>query len=190
MRSEALVCCRCDLCHGRTHVVFGEGPSSARAMIVGEGPGAEEDIAGRPFVGRAGRLLDHVLAEAGLKREALWVTNIVRCRPTVVREGRVQNRAPRISEVRACDIWTSATYEFVAPDFIMCLGGAPAQALISKAFRIGEGRGQWHEGRGGRPTAATYHPAYALRLRGEDRIGIETVMIEDLKMLKSSLDGL
>lgn len=190
VRAEALVCCRCDLCYGRTHVVFGEGPSDARAMIVGEGPGREEDEAARPFVGKAGKYLDRLLEEAGLDRETLWVTNIVRCRPTRREDDKLRNRAPRTTEIRACDIWTSATYHFVNPDLVMCLGAAPAQALISKDFRIGEGRGRWHEGREGRLTTATYHPAYVLGLRGEDRRSIEEQMLADFAMMRSELEKL
>lgn len=188
VRAEAVVCCRCDLCHGRTHVVFGEGPPDARAMIVGEGPGREEDAAARPFVGMAGKLLDKLLGQSGLDRGEIWVTNIVRCRPTAEQDGRLRNRAPKVSEIRACDIWTAATYRFVDPDVVLCLGGAPAQALIGKGFRIGEGRGRWHEGRDGKLTTATYHPAYVLRLRGEDRRIIEEQMLQDLVLMRSQLE--
>jgi len=190
VRSEAIVCCRCDLCHTRTHVVFGEGPPGARAMIVGEGPGREEDESARPFVGRAGKLLDRLLCDAGLDRSAIWITNIVRCRPTASADGEVANRPPKTSEVRACDIWTAATYGFIDPCLVMCLGGRSAQALLGEGFRIGERRGRWHVGRFGKPTTATYHPAYVLRLRGADRQRVEEQMVRDLVMIRSEMEQL
>lgn len=187
VRAEAVVCCRCDLCYGRTHVVFGEGPPDARLMIVGEAPGEEEDSAGRPFVGKAGRSLDKLLEEAGLDREAIWITNIVRCRPTAERDGKLKNRSPKSREIQACDIWMSATYRLVAPELVLCLGGAPAQALISKSFRIGEGRGKWYQGREGTLTTATYHPGYIPR---EARSIMEGRMLDDLAMVRSELGKL
>ena len=190
VRDEASVCCRCDLCHGRTHVVFGEGPPGARALIVGEGPGREEDETGRPFMGRAGEYLNELLARAGVDRDSLWITNIVRCRPTISRNGLVDNRAPKGAEIRACDIWTSATYRFVNPEIVMCLGGAPAQILIHKSFRVDDDRGVWHEGREGKLTAATYHPAYVQRFGGENRRIMEELMIEDFRMLRSKMEEL
>jgi len=187
VRADAVVCRRCDLCYTRTHVVFGEGPAPARLMIVGEGPGADEDEQGRPFVGRAGKLLDSLLSDAGIRREDTWIANTVRCRPVTKQGGRLQNRAPRADEIKACNIWMAQEYKFVSPRFVVCLGAAPAQALISPGFRIGEGRGQWHEGRGGIPTTATYHPAYALRLRGEDRRVVEWRMLEDFRFVAGHL---
>jgi DNA polymerase len=158
-------------------------------MVVGEGPGADEDAAGRPFVGRAGKVLDGVLAAAGIPRENVWVTNTVRCRPTSVEGGTVKNRPPRSDEVKACSIWMSAEIEFVSPQTIICLGAVPAKALISRDFRIGEGRGQWHTGISGILATATYHPAYLLRLRGEDRERIESQMVEDFTMVAKRLGG-
>ncbi|MHB0912715.1 MAG: uracil-DNA glycosylase [Armatimonadota bacterium] len=189
VRIEALTCCRCDLCHGRTQVVFGEGPVPAPLMIVGEGPGGDEDRIGRPFVGRAGHVLDSVLGGAGIARESCWVTNIVRCRPTELREGVVRNRAPRADEIRACDLWMTQEYRFVQPRAVVCLGTVPAKALIGRGFAIGTGRGRWHEGKGGIPTTATYHPAYLLRLRGDDRRRVEQQMLEDFQMAAREVGG-
>ncbi|MHB0997913.1 MAG: uracil-DNA glycosylase [Armatimonadota bacterium] len=182
VRYEASVCCRCDLCYTRKHVVFGDGPTPARIMIVGEGPGADEDIHAKPFVGRAGKLLDNILLEAGIKRDETWITNTVRCRPVAQENGVYRNRTPRADEIKACEIWTHEEYRFVHPEAVVCLGAVPAQAFISKNFRIGEGRGKWHIGRNDIPTTATYHPAYVLRLRGEDRQNIQAKMVEDLRM--------
>lgn len=187
VRADAVVCCRCDLCYTRTHVVFGEGTSPARLMIVGEGPGADEDKQARPFVGRAGKLLDSLLSDAGIRREDAWITNIVRCRPVTKQAGARRNRAPRADEIRACNIWMAQEYRFVSPQFVVCLGAVPAQVLISPGFRIGEGRGRWHESRDGIPATATYHPAYALRLIGEDRRSIEEQMLEDFRFMAGHL---
>jgi uracil-DNA glycosylase len=187
VRDEALICCRCDLCYGRRNVVFGIGPVPARLMIIGEGPGADEDEQGIPFVGRAGKLLDGLLQDAGIRREATWVTNTVRCRPTAKSDGGVRNRPPRITEIRACDIWTSQELRFVSPGLLVCLGAVPAQALISRTFRITQERGRWHEGRNGIRAIATYHPAYVLRLAGDDRRAIESQMLEDLRMVSARL---
>ena len=181
VRADAVVCCRCDLCYGRTHVVFGEGLTPARLMIVGEGPGAEEDRLARPFVGRAGKLLDTLLADAGMRREDIWITNVVRCRPVIRSASGERNRPPRADEIKACDLWMTQEYRFAAPELVVCLGAVPAQALISRSFTISEGRGRWLEGRDGIPTTATYHPAYVLRLRGQDRRIIESQMLEDFR---------
>ncbi len=187
VRREAIICCRCDLCYGRQNVVFGEGPVPARLMIVGEGPGAEEDEQARPFVGRAGKLLDRLLLDAGIRREEAWVSNTVRCRPTAKSDSSVRNRPPRVPEIRACDIWMTQELRFVSPNLLVCLGAVPAQALIDRKFRITQERGQWHEGRNGIPAIATYHPAYVLRLTGEDRRSIESQMLEDLRMVAARL---
>ena len=187
VRADASICCRCDLCYGRTCVVFGDGPAPAPLMIVGEGPGAKEDKAARPFVGRAGKLLGEILARAGLRREEVWITNTVRCRPTAPSDAGVKNRAPRADEIRACGLWMDQEYRFVSPLLVVCLGSVPAQALISRGFRIGQGRGDWHEGRHGIPTTATYHPAYVLRLRGDDRDGIEAKMAQDFGVVAERL---
>lgn len=187
VREEAIICCRCDLCYGRQNVVFGNGPVPARLMIVGEGPGADEDEQGIPFVGRAGKLLDRILEDAGIRREDAWVTNIVRCRPTAKSDSTVRNRPPRADEVKACNIWMTQELRFVSPEMIVCLGAVPAQALIDRKFRITQGRGQWHTERDGIPTTATYHPAYVLRLRDADRRAVESQMVEDLRIVADRL---
>ncbi|HUV04057.1 MAG TPA: uracil-DNA glycosylase [Armatimonadota bacterium] len=187
VRADAAVCCRCDLCYSRTHVVFGEGPAPARLMIVGEGPGADEDEQARPFVGRAGKLLDTLLSDAGIRREDAWITNIVRCRPATKQAGALRNRAPRPDEIKACNVWMTQEFRFVSPQFVVCLGAVPAQVLISPGFRVGEGCGRWHEGRGGIPATATYHPAYVLRFVGEARRSVEERMLEDFRLVARDL---
>lgn len=187
VREEAIICCRCDLCYGRTNVVFGDGPVPARLMIVGEGPGADEDEQARPFVGSAGKTLDKLLGEAGIPREEVWVTNTVRCRPTAKSDSGVRNRPPRADEIRACNIWMTQELRFVLPEMLVCLGAVPAQALIDRKFRITQERGKWHTGRDGISATATYHPAYVLRLTGEDRRAVESQMLDDLRMVAARL---
>jgi len=189
VRSEALTCRRCDLCCPRTQVVFGEGPVPARLMLVGEGPGADEDRIGRPFVGRAGKLLDDVLARAGIRREDAWVTNIVRCRPTRATRAGVRNRAPRAHQIRACDLWMTQELRFVSPSAIVCLGAVSAGALISRGVRIAESRGRWLVAGDGIPAIATYHPAYLLRLGGANREAAESRMLDDLRAASARLRG-
>ena len=186
VRTDAIVCCRCPLCYTRRHVVFGKGPAPARLMIVGEGPGADEDAAGSPFVGKSGRVLDKMLADAGLRREDIWVTNVVRCRPASLTERGLQNRAAKLEEIRACSLWMDQEFRFVRPEAVLCLGLIPAQALISRRLKLAEDRGKWHEGRHGIPTAVTYHPA--MRYMGREKKPIvEARMAEDFAMVAARL---
>ena len=187
VRAEAIVCCRCDLCRGRTHVVFGSGPVPAAVMIVGEAPGRQEDAQAKPFVGRAGGLLDKLLKEAGIGRSDVWMTNIVRCRPTDRGNGALRDRAPRRDEIGACEMWMNAEYGFVAPQAILCLCTVASQTLISRGFRISEGRGRWHEGRFPVPVTSTYHPAYALRVSEKERGRVRAQMLADLRMAAASI---
>ena len=182
VRADASVCCRCDLCYTRTWVVFGQGPAPARIMLVGEGPGAEEDMAGRPFVGKAGYLLNGLLAEAGVSRENIWVTNIVRCRPVAPSPTGGRNRPIRPDEVRACDVWLAQEFRFARPEVVVCLGTLPAQVLISRSFRMKQDQGRWYEGRGGIPAIATYHPSYVPRFRWKEREIVQAQMVRVFKM--------
>ncbi len=167
VRAEALHCRRCDLWRTRRQVVFGEGAVGAKIMLVGEGPGESEDKVGRPFVGRAGMLLDRALLEAGIIREQIWVTNIVRSRPVRKENDALHNRAPLAGEVKACEIWMEAELKYVQPRVVVCLGAVPAHYLIHRNFRLNAERGRLFEVDGSR-RLATFHPAYVLRLRGRD----------------------
>jgi uracil-DNA glycosylase len=173
VRDEARDCPRCDLALGRTQVVFGEGALPARIMLVGQGPGEVEDEQGHPFVGPSGRLLDEALAEAGLRREDLYITNIVRCFPYKLVRGRKVNRAPLAGERKACAPWMEAELALAAPRIVVAVGGPAAQALIDRKFKITQQRGTWHDGPNGTRATATYHPSYLLRLRGADPAAFE-----------------
>lgn len=148
---------------------MGEGDPHAAILLMGEGPGENEDETGRPFVGRAGRLLDQALEEAGLARGDVYITNVVRCRPTAVANGRINNRAPRAGEIAACEPWRWLELNLVDPRVVVAVGGPAAKALIDRKFKLTEQRGQLFEREDGRAYVATLHPAYVLRLYSADR---------------------
>lgn len=148
-------CRQCKLCTTRTQTVFASGDPGARLMLVGEGPGAEEDRQGLPFVGAAGELLNKILAAIGLARDAVYVANIVKCRPP-------GNRDPEPDEVRACRGYLERQIDLVRPDVIVALGRIAAQELLGTDASLSRLRGDWHEVRG-IPVRVTYHPAALLR---------------------------
>ncbi len=184
VRLEALDCQRCDLWQGRTQVVMGEGNPHAGILLMGEAPGANEDATGRPFVGRAGQLLDSALEEAGIGRNDVYITNVVRCRPTAVKGGSVTNRAPRAGEIAACEPWGWLEISLVNPQVVVCVGGPAAKALIDKKLKITEQRGRFFDKEDGRAYIATLHPAYVLRLYSADRDAYRTAranLVSDLR---------
>lgn len=164
VRRLASECRACGLWARATATVFGEGPVPARWMLIGEQPGDREDMAGRPFVGAAGRLLDKALAEAGIDRERAFVTNVVKhfkWRPSGKR--RLHER-PNAAEVRACRPWLDLQLEIIRPDLLVALGATAAQAIIGRAFRITEQRGEIVDPLPGGPRVlATFHPSAILR---------------------------
>ena len=145
----------CDLCPKRTHGVPGEGDPRARLVLIGEAPGANEDATGRPFVGQAGQLLDSILDAVELARSAVYITNIVKCRPP-------QNRKPQPDEVAACIPYLHRQLELLQPKVILALGGTAAEALLGVKKTLGELRGKVHR-YNGVPLVVTYHPAALLR---------------------------
>ncbi|HZG42650.1 MAG TPA: uracil-DNA glycosylase family protein [Longimicrobium sp.] len=155
VREIALGCPRCGLAKTRTHVVFGEGSETADVMVVGEAPGQEEDRSGRPFVGRAGQLLDLLLLSSGFQRADVYVCNVLKCRPP-------QNRNPQPDEVDACSPYLLRQVELVKPRVILAFGAFAAQTLLGTDITIGKLRGRTHEYRG-IPLVPTYHPAACLR---------------------------
>lgn len=149
-------CTRCGLAEGRAKVVFGAGAGRPRLLLVGEGPGAQEDLQGLPFVGPAGELLDAILQRGmGLRRDEVYITNVVKCRPP-------RNRDPNPDEVVACLPLLRAQITILRPPAILALGRVAAQCLLDSDKPLGALRGSWH-GFGGIPLRATYHPAYLLR---------------------------
>lgn len=148
-------CQRCPLSASRRRVVFGAGPAKASLMIIGEAPGAQEDQQGLPFVGPAGQLLDRMLAAVGLKRQEVYITNIVKCRPP-------SNRDPQPAEAAACRPFLEAQVRAVAPRAICTLGRPASQALLASDAPISALRGRWHDFQG-IPLLPTFHPAFLLR---------------------------
>lgn len=165
--AQASVCVACDLAKTRTKVVFGEGNPEAPLMLIGEGPGQNEDATGRPFVGRSGVLLDQCLRENGITRKHIYLCNVVRCRACVLEAGRLKNRPPTPEEAAACRPWLEQTIEIVQPLVILCLGAPSASTIIHKGFKMMQERGQWFESKYTRYAMAALHPAYILRQTGE-----------------------
>ncbi|HSL00242.1 MAG TPA: uracil-DNA glycosylase [Rubrobacteraceae bacterium] len=178
---QVAVCTRCDLALSRTNTVFGTGDPYSPLMLVGEGPGENEDATGLPFVGRAGKLLDDILAAVNLSRGDVYITNIVKCRAAVEEGGRLRNRQPKTSEIRACNPYLQGQMEAVRPEIILCLGGPAAKTVIDKDFRITKDRGQWYDLEGGIKAMATFHPAYILRQRGDDLKGTKRLVWKDIQ---------
>ena len=144
MAEQASVCPACDLSQTRNKVVFGDGNPESPLMLIGEGPGANEDATGLPFVGRAGTLLDECLREAGMLRKHIYLTNVVKCRPTLEENGRIKNRPPRADEANTCvSLWLDKQIETVQPLVILCLGAPAANTIIHKGFKMTQERGQW-----------------------------------------------
>ena len=158
-------CERCGLHAGRTQTVFGTGDPQARCMIIGEAPGAEEDKRGEPFVGRAGQLLNAMLRAIGMSREAVYIANIVKCRPP-------KNRDPKPEEMVACSTYLHRQIALIRPRVILAVGRVAAQHLTGSTSPIGRMRGQsyaYENGDTGVPIVVTYHPAYLLRSPLEKR---------------------
>ncbi len=148
-------CKRCSLHKSRNKVVFGKGNKKAPLIFVGEGPGRDEDATGIPFVGKAGQLLYRILAAAEIKREDIYISNIVKCRPP-------GNRIPTPNEARTCIPYLRGQVRLIKPKIIICLGATAAKYIIDKDIRITRERGKWYE-RKGYLLMATYHPAALLR---------------------------
>lgn len=168
LREEALVCTRCALSETRTHVVFGEGNANTPLVFVGEGPGETEDATGRPFVGRAGKLLDEALRENGMTRQHVYICNVLKCRAALMENGRLKNRPPRVEEAAACRSWLDTQLAIIKPLVIVCLGSPAANAVIHPNFAIMRERGKWFTDSPHAPwVMAALHPAYILRQHGE-----------------------
>ena len=174
LEQECLACRECALWQTRTNVVFGVGNREAEVLFIGEGPGKNEDEQGIPFVGRAGQLLDDMLAMIGLSREKIYIANMVKCRPP-------ENRDPLNVEQEACIGYLRRQTKLLRPKIIVCLGRISAMKIIDPEFKISRQHGQWFE-RGGISMMALYHPAALLR---DPRRRPET--FEDLKTLQAKI---
>lgn len=188
LRSAAAECEGCDLCRHATQTVFGEGPGGARMMLVGEQPGDQEDRQGHPFVGPAGAVLDESLAEAGIDRSDVYLTNTVKHFNFIQRGKRRLHKKPGAREIAACDAWLQAELKLVQPRVLVCLGATAAQAIIGRDFRITKSRGQLVETSSCAATIATYHPSAVLRgYDAEARDRTRQALVEDLRLARSQL---
>jgi DNA polymerase len=182
LEREASTCTRCPLHETRTHIVFGEGDEDAQLMIVGEGPGEEEDLTGRPFVGRSGRLLDKVLESGGIARNDVYIANMVKSRPP-------GNRNPKPEEIAACEPWLIGQIQLIRPQIIVTLGNVPTQHFVKTKDGITKTRGKWFEWHGIR-VFPMFHPSYLLRNSSRDKGSPKWLMWQDVKELKAALDAL
>lgn len=179
-------CTACDLCHDATQAVFGSGPADAKIVLIGEQPGDQEDLAGQPFVGPAGQLLDEVLQAIGLDRDSVYVTNTVKHFKHVRTGTRRLHKKPNSREIYACRPWLETEIAIVEPEVIVCLGATPAQALFGRDFRITQSRGRIIATDWCQQTIATWHPAVILRTpEGGKRIAMQQQLTEDLQRAAS-----
>lgn len=180
LAGEAAGCTLCPLAESRTKVVFGEGNPNSPLMIVGEGPGEREDATGRPFVGRAGALLDECLAENRITRKHIYIANTVKCRACNIENGRKRNRPPTGVEITACNPWLQKQLEIVQPLVVLCVGGPAASTLIHKNFKIMKERGVFFDVPFAQTAIATLHPAYVLRQGGQAFKDARATIIQDI----------
>ena len=188
LREEAAGCRACPLWETGTQTVFGEGSARATVMLVGEQPGDQEDLAGRPFVGPAGRLLDEALETAGIDRASAYVTNVVKHFKWEARGKRRIHAKPAWSEIAACRPWLDGELQAVRPTVLVCLGATAAQALLGRQFRVTKQRGTWIESDLAEHVTATIHPSAILRQRtDEDRHREMDAFVADLRLVASVL---
>ena len=175
IRTDLGDCRRCKLCSGRTNIVFGSGTSQAKLVFVGEGPGADEDAQGLPFVGAAGQLLTKIIEAIQLTRDQVYICNIVKCRPP-------SNRTPEEDEIAACSPFMFRQLESIRPRVICCLGAVAAQTVLGTKTAVGKLRGHFHDYRGIK-VMPTWHPAYLLRNPNAKRD-----VWDDVKKIRALLD--
>jgi uracil-DNA glycosylase len=183
LREAAEGCTACDLYKTGTQTVFGEGTRNAEVMFVGEQPGDQEDLAGKPFVGPAGRLLDEALVDAGIDRKTVYVTNVVKHFKWRARGKRRIHLKPNWSEIAACRPWLEAELAVVEPRVLVCLGATAAQALLDRQFRVTRERGRPVESDLAEHVIATVHPSSILRSDPETREQEYAAFVEDLKVV-------
>ncbi len=180
---EASSCTRCPLAAGRTHVVFGEGAADANLMIVGEAPGRDEDLQGRPFVGRSGQLLDRLLLEeAGLQRSQVYIANVVKCRPP-------GNRDPKPDEIEACRPYLQGQVQQIGPKVVLTLGNFSTRLLLDTKDGITKLRGRSYPWGDGAMLVPTFHPAAALRGGGEVLAGMRADFVRAKELLAGAGAG-
>ncbi len=169
-------CTLCKLANGRKNVVFGEGDPNSILMLIGEAPGREEDITGRPFVGKSGELLTKMLRAINIERSEVFITSVIKCRPP-------SNRTPKAQEIDSCLPYLLKQIELIDPRLILCLGSISSKTLLGKEEPLSRLRGKFFD-LNGRKVICTYHPAYLLRFGGAKQIGLKKEAWHDLQMLQ------
>jgi DNA polymerase len=188
VRDVAAGCKACDLYKRGTQTVFGEGPKRADIMLVGEQPGDAEDLAGHPFVGPAGKLLDRALEEAGIDRHTVYVTNVVKHFKWEPRGKRRIHAKPNAGEISACRPWLETEIALVRPHVLVCLGATAAQALLGKTFKVSQQRGEFVDSSLAPLVTATVHPSSILRAPDDDARRVEMKrFVADLKRVAAAL---
>jgi DNA polymerase len=181
LREAAAGCTACPLHETGTQTVFGEGTSKAEVVFVGEQPGDQEDLQGKPFVGPAGKLFDKALEDAGIDRSQVYVTNVVKHFKWQARAKRRIHQKPNWSEIAACRPWLEAELEVVEPRVLVCLGATAAQALLGRDFRVSRQRGELVESDLAEKVIATVHPSSILRADDETREADYRELVRDLE---------
>ena len=190
VRIVAAECRACDLWKTGTQTVFGEGSDTAQLMLVGEQPGDKEDLAGRPFVGPAGRILDQGLEEAGIDRSSVYVTNAVKHFKWEARGKRRLHKRPDATEIAACRPWLDKEIELVQPRVVVCLGATAAQALLGRSFKVTKQRGELFPQPAGHVITATVHPSSILRAAdAASRDSEMAAFTEDLRLVNRQLQA-
>jgi len=190
LQAAAAGCQACDLWKSATQTVFGEGKQTSTVMLIGEQPGDKEDLAGAPFVGPAGALLDKALAEAGIDRTAVYVTNVVKHFKWEPRGKKRIHKKPNAAEINACMPWLQAEIQAVKPHVIICLGSTAAQAVIGPKFRVSIQRGQFVKSDLAALVTATVHPSSILRAPSDEARRTEMRrFIDDLKKIRAAIDA-
>jgi DNA polymerase len=182
LAAKAKACVACGLAEKRRNVVFGEGNPNSPLVLVGEGPGDQEDLLGRPFVGRSGKLLDQALLDNGLDRSDVYIANTVKCRACDWRAGKPYNRPPTDVEVSTCRPWLEQQLKLIAPKVILCIGSPSANNLIRKGFQITKERGKLFASDLAEICIATLHPAYILRQSSTTHDGGYSLLVDDIAL--------
>ena len=181
IKTEVETCTLCTLSQSRTKIVFGEGDPDALLMFIGEAPGEEEDRTGRPFVGKAGQLLTKILQSVDLKREEVYIANMVKCRPP-------GNRTPTQSEMDSCFPYLEAQIAIINPSIIITLGSTSTLYLLSKKEPISKLRGQWFDWRGGKKIFPMFHPSFLLRYDSRQPGSPRYLTWKDIQEVKRTYD--
>ena len=176
-------CFKCNLSKSRSRVVFAGGNPKAKVMIIGEGPGKQEDEEGIPYVGRAGKLLDRILLSQKITRDDVYISNTVKCRPP-------ENRTPTDGEMAACKVYLNSQIQLIRPKIIILTGSAPVKNILSTKNPISKIRGQWFDGPFASKIMPIFHPSYLLRNESDDPTKPKGLTLQDIQEVRRAMDAL